>query len=83
MLCPLCNGIGEVPDHCASCGGKVTECGRLSDWTGPYEPYGPLPDSLQSGAPLAAETGYCCHVLYCESCSRVSEVLVAEWPVEG
>ncbi|MDQ6419871.1 hypothetical protein RB620_10545 [Paenibacillus sp. LHD-117] len=80
MLCPLCNGIGDYLESCKSCGGKVTECGRLSDWTGPYEPYGPIEGSLQNNMPISSAGDVCCHVIYCENCSRVSEILISEWP---
>jgi hypothetical protein len=80
MLCPLCNGFGSEPDSCNACGGKVTECGRTSDWTGPYEPYAPIAESLRNVLSNGDEAGLCCHVVYCDNCRRVSEVMIAEWP---
>lgn len=83
MLCPLCNGLGAEPDNCNICGSKVTECGRTSDWTGPYEPYepyAPLAEDLLNGYSQANAVEYCCHVVYCENCKRVNEISVAQWP---
>lgn len=81
MLCPLCNGIGSEPDHCSVCGSKVTECGRTTDWTGPYEPYEPSSETWQNSYSQGNGMDFCCHVVYCESCSRISEIWVAQWPL--
>lgn len=80
MLCPLCNGIGSEPDNCKICGSKVTECGRTTDWTGPYEPYAPLAEDWQNDYLQGVAADSCCHVVYCGSCGRVSEIAVAQWP---
>lgn len=80
MLCPLCNGIGPEPDNCSICGSKVTECGRTTDWTGPYEPYTPPSEGWQNGYFQGNDIELCCHIVYCESCSRISEVWVAQLP---
>ncbi|QNK56165.1 hypothetical protein [Paenibacillus sp. PAMC21692] len=81
MLCPLCNGIVDTIQLCDICGGVLTECGRLTDWTGPYEPYGPLSAGPETGRPYDASGATCIHIVYCESCGHLGEVMVAGWPV--
>jgi len=79
MLCPVCNGIVDLQVPCLSCGGTVTDCGRLSDWTGPYAPYEPADVQAVSSASLMQSEAGCCHAVYCSSCQQTSEAIVTQW----
>lgn len=80
MYCPLCNGIAAYSESCSSCGGNVSDCGRLSDWTGPYAPYEQITaDSYHSAAPFVNLEAACSHMIYCSSCQQLKEIVVSQW----
>jgi hypothetical protein len=79
MFCPVCNGIQTLNGSCPSCAGTVVDCGRVSDYTGPYAPYEPIEEgNLQSSVHLQTRND-CIHIIYCSTCKQTAEVSVAEW----
>ncbi|MFD0590758.1 hypothetical protein ACFQZE_22465 [Paenibacillus sp. GCM10027627] len=80
MFCPICNGIVSYENNCSSCGNVAMDCGRLSDWTGPYAPYEPIaPERLVQPFLSSGIEDSCCHVVYCSVCEQVKEVYIREW----
>lgn len=79
MFCPVCNGIQALQENCTSCEGKMSDYGRVSDWTGPYAPYQPMEegDILSNG--LLQSRSDCKHVLICSNCNLTAEVSITEW----
>ncbi|MNH31840.1 hypothetical protein D3C79_922400 [compost metagenome] len=81
MLCPVCNGMQDIERACPKCGGHADDCGRLSDYDGPYAPYDQIEhEPYFSGSVLQKQT--CCkHVIYCSSCHYAVEAVVTalEW----
>ncbi|MGO4546537.1 hypothetical protein AB4Z29_17210 [Paenibacillus sp. 2TAB23] len=79
MFCPVCNGIQSLHERCSSCDSAIVDCGRSSDLTGPYAPYGQIDvDPLRNEAAEQAARA-CMHMLYCPTCSQATEVSVIEW----
>ncbi|ALS26771.1 hypothetical protein IJ21_13670 [Paenibacillus sp. 32O-W] len=74
MLCPICNGFQQLNVRCASCGKMADDCGRPSDWTGPYAPYEPI---AEYDPVSASADGICRHIAYCSHCRDWFEVSVA------
>jgi hypothetical protein len=67
-LCPVCNGLDQLQASCRSCGGAAEDCGKASDYYGPYSPYRPIDElKLTNGFPDLAQH-QCYHALYCPSC---------------
>ncbi|TYP71316.1 hypothetical protein BCM02_110268 [Paenibacillus methanolicus] len=82
MLCPVCNGLESLFALCRSCGQPAADCGRLSDYSGPYSPYEPDPDLHNTDAAatsvFSAELT-CKHLVSCPVCGMSEETAVKQW----
>lgn len=71
MVCPLCNGIQEIIDHCENCGGKMIDQGPIVNYLDDYSPY--LSNDITQmvdGAPHDK----CMHLYKCENCDHDKRV---------
>lgn len=65
-ICPLCNGLNTITIECP-CGAKMQDAGPVSNYYGPYSPYG--------HAAFAAL--YCQHLFTCSRCGQDKRVKIA------
>jgi hypothetical protein len=67
IICPLCNGLSELSEHCPQCGEKLEDGGQVEGY---YNPYFPYEDDLLVPAPNAEENPqqWCRHLVYCRKC---------------
>lgn len=76
-VCSVCNGIQQLEAACPSCSRIAEDCGRATDWMGPYAPYEPIDVEIAANHELASS---CRHAAYCSQCNYAFEVLVAnDW----
>ena len=76
-ICAVCNGIQTLHAPCPTCCESAEDCGRSSDWMGPYAPYEPIGYEIAANREVAAA---CRHTAYCSHCNYAFEVNVAnEW----
>jgi hypothetical protein len=81
MLCPVCNGLEQLAAQCPACSRNADDCGRLSDFAGPYAPYQPDPDtdSIYNETVSLDYEFSCLHVIYCPECEKTFEAAIAKW----
>jgi hypothetical protein len=87
MLCPVCNGLEQLSALCKSCLSAADDCGRLTDYAGPYSPYQETWPAIEWVAaysqslerPEPESELYCVHIVYCTNCGSTQEVSVHEW----
>lgn len=81
MLCPVCNGIQSLQRSCSFCAGTMVDCGRESDFIGPYSPYEPIEEINIQRSDHQNDGTDCKHIIYCSTCRQTAEVSVAEMPL--
>ncbi|GIP40721.1 hypothetical protein J31TS4_40010 [Paenibacillus sp. J31TS4] len=84
-ICPVCNGLEREAACCLACGTLAEDCGRFSDWLGPYAPYREQDDiAMTDGFPGAAQ-GVCTHTFSCPACGWEFQQAIAlvEVPADG
>ncbi|GKU80313.1 hypothetical protein [Paenibacillus sp. L3-i20] len=79
MFCPICNGIESYQGYCISCGDNEADCGRISDWTGPYAPYEQIMEGHLNQREAMESEDSCCHIIYCSKCQSSREVFISTW----
>ncbi|WP_164779783.1 hypothetical protein [Paenibacillus kobensis] len=75
-LCAVCNGIRALDASCPACSGTAEDCGRVSDWMGPYAPYEPI--EVEYAANQMEGKNTCRHAAFCSCCSYAFEVDVVK-----
>lgn len=77
-ICTYCNGMNALDRSCPKCGGRMSDGGRLDDYTGPYAPYRPIDaGKLTNGySDWAGHT--CIHQAYCSRCGYTDMVPLDE-----
>jgi hypothetical protein len=67
-MCPVCNGLTSIQDHCPKCSSLMNDSGKMSDFFAPYSPYREIDDvNMTNGFPDVKQH-QCLHLAYCESC---------------
>ncbi|MCL6639264.1 MAG: hypothetical protein K6T80_06240 [Firmicutes bacterium] len=65
-VCPLCNGLYELNQTCASCGGPFIDRGALQDFYDDYSAY--LDQALYEDGYRCNRDEYCVHLFACPRC---------------
>ncbi|SDO44350.1 hypothetical protein SAMN04487897_11472 [Paenibacillus sp. yr247] len=66
-ICPVCNGLQELNTECPVCSHQMNDCGRLSDYLGPYSPYREI-DEISMSDGTAVQHDQCLHLVNCSDC---------------
>lgn len=83
MLCPICNGFEQLSAICRTCSGVMDDCGRASDYAGPYAPYQPVAEDLSYCMETMTFNLRCKHVVYCAYCNDIDEAAVSMRELPG
>ncbi|MFB9761046.1 hypothetical protein [Ectobacillus funiculus] len=78
-MCPVCNGLTEIPHSCPNCAVSMEDCGKTVDYLGPYSAYMDQ-QLLEKVDGLAHEESnrYCLHLYHCPACERDCSVKVQQ-----
>lgn len=69
-ICPVCNGLQELDIECPVCSQQMNDCGKWSDYLGPYSPYREIDDISMSDGTLGSKNNQCLHLVNCADCHQ-------------
>lgn len=78
FICPVCNGLETLWPSCPRCLAAAEDCGKTSDFYGPYSPYRPIDDLKLTNGFADASAHQCVHTSYCPGCRAGFFVMVQE-----
>lgn len=70
-MCPVCNGLTEIPQSCPNCANSMEECGKTVDYLDDYSAY--MDQQLLEkvdGLSHEESNRYCLHLYHCAACER-------------
>jgi len=78
-VCPLCNSLIQLNQHCPQCESSLTDGGRVSDYLDPYGHYNDI-ETVKSadGYMYTLRSNLCPHLIYCPQCHYDDVVFIKE-----
>ena len=78
-MCPVCNGLTEIPHACPNCAASMQDCGKTVDYFGPYSAY--MDQQLLEkvdGLSYEESNRYCLHLYHCSVCEQDFSIKVQQ-----
>ncbi|MGN7479340.1 hypothetical protein ACTHOQ_15985 [Solibacillus silvestris] len=78
-ICPLCNALQEIKMDCPTCHSRLSDSGKVSDYSDPYGHYNDEETvKMGDGYANTAKEEICPHLMVCHECGYDRVVFIQE-----